>query len=481
MPELIYCTASYDNNNYSRNNNNNKGTSPKKESVECFSLTTMLIKDASFGPSNSLSLLLDVPHCSNQNPVFPHNQTPLLLLLFPFSHSKLKARFLRKSAFEMFPTYLTRIDSHFRIAPEDRPYDIPDEVEQAKSSKDVRTLVPLSREGIQYLSKFYPPVKNAADLDELPKQLKGENEFGFSPLFDPRLVDECCQRGIFPLTQDIGEGYYIFTPKIHRMRAVCALVASPAERNTISGFPFCDGDEGIFSRKCVGLSRKLLKNPDLPTKRPSFEVFINRPEDLVGVFLLIRKQHGENWLCKPLRMCLYHMFFNPEKYSTKVIITAIRRKKYSVGAIEKDTREIQEGELVAGEVGFLVGDIYSSATGAYCISGGGALQLCLTGLCMQAAGCRLWDLGMLMDYKKSLNCVEVPRIKWLKLVALRRSNSTAGIQNYLKGVMAGRNVNYFLCRTTSADTPAPNSKSQRKKQQKAEALAEQKKVSEPNR
>jgi hypothetical protein len=374
----------------------------------------------------------------------------------------------------MFPTYLKRIEGHFQTDPMEQPYNIADEIERARASGDVRTLVPLSREGIQHVSQFYPLVKNAADLDELPKKLERTREFGFSPLFDPALVDACCQRGIFPLTQDIGGGFFIFTPKVHRIRAVCALTASPAERDSISGFPYCEDVEGIFSRNCVGLSRKLLKDPDDSTRRPSFEMFVNRAEDMVDVFTLIRRQHGENWLCKPLRLCLFHMFFHPGKYDTKIIITAVRRKKYAGDPGELVAQELSEGDLVAGEVGFLVGDIYSSASGAYCINGGGALQLCVTGLCMQAAGCRIWDLGMMMEYKKVLNCVGVPRMKWLKLVAARRSRANADIQEYLQTLGDGRSVKYYLQDNSSSSSADPNSKAQQKKRLKLEAIAKKK-------
>lgn len=375
---------------------------------------------------------------------------------------------------EMHPTYLTRVENHFRVTRNDLPFNIFDEVEQAKFSDDVRTLVPLTRDGIQHISQFYPPIKNAADLDALPSLLKGDEEYGFSPLFDPALVDECCQRGIFPLTLEIGRGLYIFAPKVHKVRAVCALAASAAERNTISGFPFCEGDEGVFSRSSLGLSRKLLKDPDEATRRPCFEMFINREDDLAAVFTLIRKQHGENWLCRALRLCLYHIFLNPEKYKTKIIVTAIRRKKYSEEAIASVAEEIHEGELVAGEVGFLVGDVYSSASGAYCVNGGGALQLCLTALCMQAASCRVWDLGMMMDYKKLLSCVGIPRGKWLKLVASRRSNPNATIRSFLQEQESGRGVNFFLQKCAAPAKADPDSKAQQKKRLKKEAAAKKK-------
>lgn len=373
----------------------------------------------------------------------------------------------------MRATYLNRATAHFR---EDgkKEYDIAAEVETAKGKADVRQLVPLNRAGIQHLSRYWPPVKNEADLDELPAKLKGNNELGFSPLYDPNLIEACCQRGIFPLTVEVGDDFFVFAPKLHVERCLCALADGPAQRNTIGGFPFCEGEEGIFDEDRLGVSKKLTRSPNETTKRPAFEVYINREEDLVGVFTLIRRQHGENWLCQRLRICLLHMFFNPAKYATKIVVTAIRRRQYGPVTAPSSTQTIEEGELVAGEVGYLVGDVYASATGAYCISGGGALQLRVTGMCMKAAGCKVWDLGMMMDYKRTLSCVPLPRKKWQKLIAARRTHSTDLILASLQELHAGRSVCEFFKSTSPPAVADPNSKAQRKKRQKKEAAIQRK-------
>ncbi|KAG5479783.1 hypothetical protein LSCM4_05791 [Leishmania orientalis] len=375
----------------------------------------------------------------------------------------------------MHATYLRRVTRHF-CEDKGEKFDIGAEVTHASQATDVRHLVPLTKAAIQHFSRFLPPVKNEDDLEALPDKLKGSEELGFSPLFDPFLIDACCQRGIFPLAISIGEGIFLFAPKLHVERAVCALADGAAQRNRISGFPFCEGDEGIFDADCLGVSRKLTRTPNQGTHRPSFDIFINRHEDLADVLTLIRRQHGENWLCAPLRKCLLYMFFNSTKYATKVIFTAIRRRKYSETPISEISPVIQEGELVACEVGYLVGDIYASATGAYCISGGGALQLSLTGICMRSAGCRLWDLGMMMDYKRTLQCVSLPRKKWQKIVAARRSNPSEQILNYLHDLEKGLPVSDFLKSDVPPAIADPNSKSQRKKQRRKEAVIKGKKA-----
>ncbi|KAI5690489.1 hypothetical protein MNV84_03578 [Leishmania braziliensis] len=373
----------------------------------------------------------------------------------------------------MHATYLQRVTQHFR-EDKGKEFNIEAEVSYASQATDVRHLVPLTKADVQHFSSFFPPVKSKDDLETLPAKLKGNEELGFSPLFDPSLIDACCQRGIFPLAVAISENIFLFAPKLHMERAICALVDGAAQRNTISGFPFCEGDEGIFNKDCLGVSRKLTKTPNESTHRPSFEIFVNRQADLVDVFTLIRRQHGENWLCAPLRVCLLHMFFNPTKYATKIIITAIRYRKYNEMPILESSPLIQEGELVACEIGYLVGDIYASATGAYCISGGGALQLSLTGVCMKSAGCRLWDLGMMMSYKRSLQCVSLPRKKWQSMVSVRRTNPNEHILRYLHDLEKGLPVSDFFKTAVPPAIADLNSKSQRKKRLKKEAAIQRK-------
>ncbi|EPY21769.1 hypothetical protein STCU_07954 [Strigomonas culicis] len=314
---------------------------------------------------------------------------------------------------------------------------IKEEVQNASEVHDARTLIPLLQYGIRYLSQHYPPVKNESDLENLPTMLVRGNEVGFSPLFDPALVDACCKRGIFPLALEIGDDCFVFGPKIHRHRSICALVDSEKEKQLIKDFPRGSDGDGVFDVRKLEVSKKMCRPPNEANKTACFSVFINRKEDLSAVFALVKDQHGESWMCKALRRCLVYMFFHPEKYTTKVIITAIRRTKYDHESERKDG-VINEGDLIAGEIGFIVGDIYCSATGAYCMSGAGTLQLAVTGLIMKAVGCKIWDLGMQMKYKEDrIGCVELRREKWLQMASNHCANTcftTESKEKYSRGV-----------------------------------------------
>ncbi|RNF04839.1 hypothetical protein TraAM80_04971 [Trypanosoma rangeli] len=318
---------------------------------------------------------------------------------------------------------------HFRVeGGDDLPaVDMEQEVRDATSRNDVCTILPLTSEGVKLLSRFYPPVKNAADMDTLAKRLSrmgSHNEFGFSPLFSPLLVDAACQRGIFPMSILVDADHYLFAPKLHHERCVTQL------QPPVKGFPMSSDDkEGKFVVEMLHVSKKYLLGRNESTRTRSFDVFINRNEDIVPALSLIVAQHGENWMCRALRACLIHMFFNKDSYRTKIVVVAVCRHRYPSDPGENATNSneqvcnfaegdaVNEGDLISTEVGFIVGDIYCSMTGAYSSSGSGTLQLAVTGEALRTAGCSVWDLGMDMMYKrKMLNCVSLPRKQWLEFV-----------------------------------------------------------------
>ncbi|RNF16735.1 hypothetical protein TcG_06226 [Trypanosoma cruzi] len=305
--------------------------------------------------------------------------------------------------------------------------DMEREVRDVASSNDVRTLVQLVPEEIEFLLMRLPPVTKVEDLDTLSERLSGlggEEELGFSPLFCPLLIDAACQRGIFPLALSAGGDRYIFAPKLHYHRCLTQL------EPPVEGFPMAnDEKEGKFQVGLLQVSKKYLCGRNEMSRARSFDVFINRKEDIAPALSLIVSQHGENWMCRALRACFVHMFLNQERYRTKIVVVTVRRHCYGVDSREEaktaDERvrdfaegdHVEEGDLVAAEIGFIAGDIYTSATGAYSLSGSGTLQLAVTGEAMRSVGCKVWDLGMAMAYKSQvLGCVTFPREKWLRLV-----------------------------------------------------------------
>lgn len=81
------------------------------------------------------------------------------------------------------------------------------------------------------------------------------------------------------------------------------------------------------------------------------------------------------------------------------------------------------GELVAGEIGYTCGAIYSSATGFTVKeghSGAGSVQLAALGRWLERLGFELWDLGMELDYKRELGGQMVNRDVWAERVRALR-------------------------------------------------------------
>lgn len=253
--------------------------------------------------------------------------------------------------------------------------------------------------------------------------------------FSPFVIESCTQEGIFPMACKISTDKVLPLLKLHQERCVVVLNSSALDEELSVMYPTSN-----HQYKKIVVKKKLLGEINNKLKSPALSVFINRAEDLYDVFRLIYRQHGEMWMCAKLRQCFVYMFQNPDLFQTKVIITAVRRVIYDFPK-DVNKNEVKEGELVACEVGLLVGDIYTSCTGAFCLNGCGLLQLRITGEIMMNARCSVWDLGMYIDYKKEfLGTETMERKHWLKLVKYRRSKASAEdilgeIQNkYREGV-----------------------------------------------
>lgn len=75
------------------------------------------------------------------------------------------------------------------------------------------------------------------------------------------------------------------------------------------------------------------------------------------------------------------------------------------------------GTLVAGEIGYTCGSVYSSCTGFTLkdkYPGAGSVQLAALGAWLVRCGFELWDFGMELDYKLQLGGRVVPRSEWAR-------------------------------------------------------------------
>lgn len=115
-------------------------------------------------------------------------------------------------------------------------------------------------------------------------------------------------------------------------------------------------------------------------------------KDFTGVMQGIVEKHGGNWL-----------FPFVQREFKKLFDRTVTYKNVEMHSIELWC----EGELVAGEIGNTVGSIYTSLTGFQRKNSTGTIQLCTLAKLLEVQNFELWDLGMLLPYKKLIGSKEV--------------------------------------------------------------------------
>ncbi|OQS01436.1 hypothetical protein ACHHYP_00740 [Achlya hypogyna] len=91
----------------------------------------------------------------------------------------------------------------------------------------------------------------------------------------------------------------------------------------------------------------------------------------------------------------------------------------------------KDDRLVAGELGYTNGAMYTSLTGFVRsdASGAGTVQLHALGCYLHVQGFQLWDLGMSMEYKLNMGAIDVPRTTFVAMVHDLRSVPVAFAQD----------------------------------------------------
>lgn len=100
-------------------------------------------------------------------------------------------------------------------------------------------------------------------------------------------------------------------------------------------------------------------------------------------------QYEETWVVPPLLMALKEIHENPDE-------------EVSVDSVELWS---PEGELVAGELGFITHNAYASLCGFHIEDNSGTVQMAALGTWLKENGFAYWDLGMEMDYKYAYGAI----------------------------------------------------------------------------
>ena len=228
-------------------------------------------------------------------------------------------------------------------------------------------------------------------------------DFCYSTCFHPQLLTQLMAEGFLP----IAAGPRILLPKLHEFRCVVPLVHAA---DMMDG-PTTGGSSSSNSSS----SSRLHVSKSTRKKAKRFAISANSAFD--NVVRLCHAQHGaHSWLHPPLVQALQDMFRERETNMASVAVPVgegsnghggaqQRLKRIPVRVYSIEVWDLPTGDLVAGELGYSVGAIYTSLTGFSNQDSAGSVQLAALGQWLKASGFCLWDLGMDMDYKRAMGAV----------------------------------------------------------------------------
>ena len=253
-----------------------------------------------------------------------------------------------------------------------------------------------------------PSIHSLVPLYLKPVLTHYHGDFFATAQTDTVLFAQCMAEGMLPIaakTNDDDEnGTTIVLPKLHRRRCVVRLTPAPSD---------------------LHLSKSTRK------KAKRYEVGIN--QDFDAVVRGCHAQHGRNWLyeevvdsfrsihCRTKQRQggegvgevgggVPAMLFDPPETAQRST-GSVPVRLYSV-----EVYNVESGELVAGELGYSVGSIYTSLTGFTSEDSAGSVQLAVLGRRLEQCGFDLWDMGMDMDYKERLGAHGMHRADFVRLV-----------------------------------------------------------------
>jgi len=156
------------------------------------------------------------------------------------------------------------------------------------------------------------------------------------------------------------------------------------------------------------LVRSVLFFPDLHIKK-SIRHFISKYELRVNTdfdFILDKcvQIHGQDWLTPPLVAVLKSLHHSNE--DAKPFSFAVYR----------------EGNLRAGEIGVVVGRVYTSYSGYYEEDNAGTVQIILMARWLEENGFAFLDLGMPLEYKAALGAKDISPDRFVELFRAARGH-----------------------------------------------------------
>jgi Leu/Phe-tRNA-protein transferase len=215
-----------------------------------------------------------------------------------------------------------------------------------------------------FLERFFPVIGGPHELHRVVPLLEERGgDFCASLRTDPEMVALTCRAGFLPMSEDVT-GREVLLIKSHEHRCVL------------------DPEELHVSRSTRRRARGLLLRIDY-----GFD----------SCLAAIVDYHADRWLSDSLCAALVSLHRAP--------LHGVRARSVELYAGR---------DLIAGEVGYTCGGVYTSMAGFHVRSGAGSVQLAALGVVLRRAGFVFWDLGMEMEYKRALGARVVARRPFLE-------------------------------------------------------------------
>ena len=232
-------------------------------------------------------------------------------------------------------------------------------------------------------------------------------DFCYSHTFHPKLIAQLFAEGFLPIATAQGR---ILLPKLHAER--CVMPLRPNSIQSESSLPSPSSpSQPLLPLRPTHVSKSVRK------KANRFRFTLN--QRFQQVVQGCRTQHGEHcWLYPNLVDAFLQIHRNP--IPAKI---ADCDRTCLIQLVSVEVWDAQTLQLVAGELGYTVGTMYTSLTGFSAVDSAGSVQLAVTGRLLQAAGFVWWDLGMAMPYKHALGATIMPRDSFVQAVHACRLES----------------------------------------------------------
>ena len=218
-------------------------------------------------------------------------------------------------------------------------------------------------------------LNEADDLEQAAIDMANE-DFGWSLCFTPGFIARLFYAGFLTISTNLASEenpLFVALPKMHLKRCIVNF------------------DEFHVPRKIRKIARQ-------------FYFSVNT--DFQGVLSACQIQHGrDSWLCPPLVAALTALHFSGT--SPRVVSVELRSST---------------GNLVAGELGVIVGAAYTALTG-FCDrqASSGKVQISALAAFLRLQNILLFDLGMVMPYKIEIGGHEIQRKEFLNRFRLARN------------------------------------------------------------